>query len=251
MVRAPCADMYASRSCFVIRPPAPVPFTCRRSMLYSRAILRTSGDNGPAGRSVSATVTGSGSLTGTGYGPADAATGWRGVDGSGVFAATEGPTSLFLAASCFCGSAWAGRCGAAAGAGVDAAAPLSSILPTTVLIATVLPSSTNTCDNTPAAGDGISVSTLSVEISNKGSSRSTCSPGFFSHFVSVPSTILSPIWGITTSIMKLSPLLRWPLPHGRGSIALGAAGNPAQTGVRSDELALRSHPRGSPSSQAP
>src|SRR5689334_513891 len=72
---------------------------------------------------------------------------------------------------------------------------------TTVLIATVLPSCTITSLSVPAAGEGISVSTLSVEISNSGSSRSTCSPGFFSHFVRVPSTMLSPIWGITTSVI--------------------------------------------------
>ena len=38
---------------------------------------------------------------------------------------------------------------------------------------------------TPAAGDGISASTLSVEISERGASRSTVSPMFFSHFVTV------------------------------------------------------------------
>src|SRR5208282_3795247 len=51
-----------------------------------------------------------------------------------------------------------------------------------------------------AAGAGISASTLSVEISNRGSSRWTLSPGFFSHLVMVPSKIDSPIWGMTTSV---------------------------------------------------
>src|SRR5579884_1129070 len=46
-VLAACEDMYASTSCLVMRPPAPVPLTCERSMLYSRAILRTSGESGP------------------------------------------------------------------------------------------------------------------------------------------------------------------------------------------------------------
>jgi hypothetical protein len=41
---------------------------------------------------------------------------------------------------------------------------------------------------------------LSVEISNRGSSRWTLSPVFFSHLVIVPSKIDSPIWGITTSV---------------------------------------------------
>src|ERR1039458_6988121 len=74
---------------------------------------------------------------------------------------------------------------------------------TTVLIPTVAPSSTSTSASVPAAGEGISVSTLSVEISNNGSSRSTRSPRFLSHLVSVPSTMLSPIWGITTSVISV------------------------------------------------
>jgi hypothetical protein len=53
---------------------------------------------------------------------------------------------------------------------------------------------------TPVTGDGISASTLSVEISNSGSSRSTLSPTFFSQRTMVPSAIDSPIWGITTSV---------------------------------------------------
>jgi hypothetical protein len=55
----------------------------------------------------------------------------------------------------------------------------------------------------PAAGEGISASTLSVEISNSGSSRSMRSPTFLSHFVTVPSAIDSPIWGMMTSAMAL------------------------------------------------
>jgi hypothetical protein len=60
-----------------------------------------------------------------------------------------------------------------AGALARALAPVSSISPTTVLIATVSPSFTLMSLSTPAVGDGISASTLSVEISNSGSSRST------------------------------------------------------------------------------
>jgi len=55
--------------------------------------------------------------------------------------------------------------------------------PTTVLMPTVFPSSTRISARVPATGEGISVSTLSVEISKRGSSRSTLSPGFFSHFI--------------------------------------------------------------------
>jgi hypothetical protein len=41
------------------------------------------------------------------------------------------------------------------------------------LMGTVAPGCTRISFRTPAAGDGISASTLSVEISNSGSSRST------------------------------------------------------------------------------
>src|SRR5580704_13599432 len=193
MVRAPCADMYASRSCLVMRPPAPLPLTWRRSIPYSRAILRTSGDKGPAGDSAS--IGGAGSSTGIGYGPAEcdtgsgrgAASGAGGAGALGAGAAAAGGPGVGLGAA-------GGGATLAAAAGADAPFPApSSIRPTTVLIDTVLPSSTSTSFKTPAAGDGISVSTLSVEISNNGSSRSTCSPAFFSHLVRVPSTMLSPI----------------------------------------------------------
>ena len=50
----------------------------------------------------------------------------------------------------------------------------------------------------PAAGDGISASTLSVEISNSGSSRSTWSPILRIQRTTVPSVTDSPIWGMTT-----------------------------------------------------
>src|SRR5215469_3767655 len=71
---------------------------------------------------------------------------------------------------------------------------------------TVWPSGILISLRTPAEGEGISASTLSVEISKSGSSRSTLSPGFLSHLVMVPSKMLSPIWGMTTSTaMTFSP----------------------------------------------
>ena len=96
-----------------------------------------------------------------------------------------------------------------------AAAAAVSITATTVWTGTVCPSATLISRSTPAAGEGISASTLSVEISNSGSSRSTLSPGFLSHLVTVPSKMLSPIWGMTTSTaMESSPVL---LPASRRS----------------------------------
>src|SRR3984885_10926982 len=109
--------------------------------------------------------------------------------GGGACAALDGCASLFeLAAGCW-GFATA----------VALPSPAASITPTTVWMGTVLPSATLISFSTPADGEGISASTLSVDISNKGSSRSTLSPGFLSHLVIVPSKMLSPICGITMS----------------------------------------------------
>src|SRR5579859_5593440 len=119
-----------------------------------------------------------------------------GVTGAGAGREAGGGagTAAGLGASTFAAGA-----GAGAAAGAAAAAPAASIVATTVLIGTVWPSLTLISFSTPAEGEGISASTLSVEISKSGSSRSTLSPGFFSHLVIVPSKMLSPIWGITTS----------------------------------------------------
>src|SRR5215467_3371340 len=122
---------------------------------------------------------------GTGTGPGLEAAGCGAGAGAGAA----------LGASAFAGVG----AGAAAGAAAAAALPAASMVATTVLIGTVWPSLTLISFSTPAEGDGISASTLSVEISKSGSSRSTLSPGFFSHLVMVPSKMLSPIWGITTS----------------------------------------------------
>src|SRR5262249_964810 len=104
-----------------------------------------------------------------------------------------------------------------AGEGAEIAAPAASITPTTVWMGTVWPSGTLISLRTPAAGEGISASTLSVEISKRGSSRSTLSPGFLSHLVMVPSKMLSPIWGITMSTaMFVSPLNSASLNIARG-----------------------------------
>jgi hypothetical protein len=69
---------------------------------------------------------------------------------------------------------------------------------------TVAPSSTRIFVTVPATGEGTSVSTLSVEISNNGSSRATESPSRFSHFKIVPSTIVSPSCGIWIDVTSSS-----------------------------------------------
>src|SRR5262249_27437509 len=93
-------------------------------------------------------------------------------------------------------------------AGGETAAEVEPMTATTLLTGTVSPSLTRISDTTPAAGDGISASTLSVEISNSGSSRSTFSPTFLIQRTIVPSAIDSPICGITTSVAIVSLALR-------------------------------------------
>src|SRR5215472_9125544 len=123
-----------------------------------------------------------------------ATTGAAGLAGTGAGAGAAAAGAFTGAGACDFGGA-----GAGAEAGIAAAEPAASITPTTVWIGTVWPSPTLISLSTPADGEGISASTLSVEISNSGSSRSTLSPGFLSHLVMVPSKMLSPIWGITIS----------------------------------------------------
>src|SRR5258707_14577429 len=134
---------------------------------------------------------------------ADAACGAGTATGPGLDAGVgAGAAAAGFGACAFAGAA----SGVCAAAGAAAAAPAPSIVATTVLMGTVCPSFTLMSFNTPAVGEGISASTLSVEISNSGSSRSTLSPGFLSHLVIVPSKMLSPIWGITMSTAMIALL---------------------------------------------
>ncbi len=151
-----------------MRPPRPVPFTCARLTPFSLASLRTSGEER-------------------------------------IFWPSAVTSS---SSSCTAGAAGAGVAGAAACAGADGAATGTAagalaappMRPTTEFTWTVVPAWALISVSTPLAGAGISASTLSVEISNSGSSRWTLSPTFFSHFVMVPSKMDSPIWGITMSV---------------------------------------------------
>ena len=119
------------------------------------------------------------------------------ADGGGAEPAGFAASGLAVLGAAFGASPFAGE---GAGDGAAAAlAPAASITATTVCTGTVWPSLTLISFSTPAVGAGISASTLSVEISKSGSSRSILSPGFLSHFVMVPSKMLSPIWGMMTS----------------------------------------------------
>src|SRR5258705_1344570 len=133
-------------------------------------------------------------------------------------------------------------CLAAAGA-AGPPAPRTSfgwpISATTVLTPTVSPSRTLMSVRMPAAGEGISASTLSVEISKSGSSRSTWSPTRLIQRTIVPSAIDSPIWGITTEvgIFLQSQMYRGSVPGVRGfADGLGESRMPRN---RPDELLHR------------
>src|SRR5205814_6943463 len=88
------------------------------------------------------------------------------------------------------------------------------------------PSPANSSRTTPDAGEGTSVSTLSVEISTIVSSASIVSPTAFVQRVIVPSDTLTPIWGMTTStsvpvaMVGASPplLVRRQLPDRRDDV---------------------------------
>ena len=114
-----------------------------------------------------------------------------------------------------------GAAGGIAGAatGVEPAAPMEA---RRVPTATVESTGTSIERSTPAAGDGISVSTLSVETSRSASSTFTVSPTFLSQRVTVPSVTDSPSAGITTGVA---------LPEGAVAATGAGAGAGVATGV--------------------
>ena len=99
--------------------------------------------------------------------------------------------------------AGAGGSGAACGAGAAAvgaepASEGSPMMARTVPTSTVSSSGTRISSRTPDAGEGTSVSTLSVATSSRGSSASTVSPTALSQEETVPSVTDSPRAGIFT-----------------------------------------------------
>ncbi len=167
-------------SSLVTRPPKPVPATCSKFTPCSRAMLRTNGDERTFDFSSVSVAGGAGGTAGaTGVAATGAATGGAAPGAAGVAAGA---------------GAGAGSGAGAAAVGADAAAaPASPIRATTALTATVSPSWCRISVITPAAGEGTSVSTLSVETSRSGSSRPIVSPTFFNHLTIVPSAMDSPI----------------------------------------------------------
>ena len=94
----------------------------------------------------------------------------------------------------------------------------------------------------PATGDGISVSTLSVETSSKASSTATLSPTLFNHRVTVPSLTLSPSAGIVIIVPAL--LAAGAGVTGAGAAATGAAGAGVLVGATPSAIIASSAPTG-------
>src|SRR6202050_4975638 len=140
----------ARMSFFVTRPDRPVPVRVVMSTPWAFAIVRTSGEDRVRRRS--ARVAGpEGGGTGTGA----AVTGAGAGDAGAPFAAFDvGPA---VGAAPVRARGWS---------------PAAPITATTLLTGTVSPSLTLISSSTTAPGAGISASTLSVEISNSGSSLS-------------------------------------------------------------------------------
>ncbi len=113
------------------------------------------------------------------------------------------------------GAAGAAGAGAAVGAGVLAPMEIRAISAPTSTVASV---SAAIAASVPDTGAGISVSTLSVEISTSGSSASTASPTDFNQRVMTPSVTLSPSAGRTTETSE-------PLDTGSGMAGPGVAGS--------------------------
>ena len=195
-------------SCFVTRPRCPVPGTREISTPASSAIRRTTGVERVRSRSSLVVV-----HSDSGASASAASTGGAGVGagvagvGAGVATSPDAEARTRSDALDWTGAAAAAVVGAGVGpeSPLPAAAPSGSMNATMVPTSTVSPSATRTSARTPPAGDGISASTLSVEISRIGSSRSTDSPGRFSHLDTVPSAMDSPIWGIGTSMRDTNP----------------------------------------------
>src|SRR5690606_32351981 len=199
-----------------MRPPTPVPSTVPRSTPVSVASLRTSGvtydEPDESGFAADAAGTGAGAEAGAGAETAvtagadcTGAAGSAGAAGCSTGAGSAGGAAAATGADSAAGAgtgagAGSGAAGASAAGAAGAAPPpvpsptIASGLPTS----TVSSSCTRICSSTPAMGEGISVSTLSVETSTRGSSTSTWSPTCFSHRVTVPSVTLSPSAGRLT-----------------------------------------------------
>src|SRR5215218_1633390 len=144
-------------------------------------------------------------------------------------AATRAATGVTLAPSgTTAGASPPGRgadVGSSAGATAALAAPGPAVIRArTWPTVTVSPASARISVRVPLAGEGISASTLSVEISTSVSSISTRSPADLAHSRIVPSDTDSPICGIVMSMVLASPASGSASASAAGSSSAVAAG---------------------------
>jgi hypothetical protein len=197
----------------VMRPPTPVPVISDSLMPFSDNNFRTMGESnmasGPAPFPPAATVV-AGSTTSAGAaggGGGAAAGGGKGAGAGGAEAGGGDAAGVGVGAGAAsaAGGAAAGASSATTGAAASAGEAPSPITASFTPTSTVSPSGTKISLKIPAAGEGTSESTLSVETSKSGSSRSTWSPTAFIQRVMVPSVTVSPSCGIVTSGKVESP----------------------------------------------
>ncbi len=135
--------------------------------------------------------------------------GVTGVAATGAGVATAGATGIGVGVG-------------AAGVGADGALDDEPISPRRAPTGTVVSTATSIARSVPATGEGISVSTLSVETSRSASSTATKSPTFLSQRVTVPSLTDSPSAGIVMTV---------PPPLGAGAATGAAGGGVTATGA--------------------
>src|SRR3984957_9008150 len=195
------ASTTRSASSRVMRPPDPVPVTSDWLMPFSASSLRTIGDS-TLGPTPSPLFSAAGAGAGAGAGCAGGGGGGAASCGAGEAAWGAGAAAWGAGAGAGAGDSVAAAAGAPSDEAVPAPSPITaSFTPTS----TVSPSGTRISLRTPAAGEGTSESTLSVETSKRGSSRWTASPTAFIQRVIVPSVTVSPSCGIMTSANVQSP----------------------------------------------
>src|SRR5215208_6414545 len=194
--RWPRCSTNASTSSRRTRPPEPLPWTWLRSTSCSRASRRTSGDTPAAalpfpcpspfdfsGLALAAAGSGSGSAGAS-------ACSWSSACSASAPAPSSAVSSLSPAGAC---------------SSVSSDEPPPPITASSAPTSTVSSAWTLIDWSTPETGEGTSVSTLSVEISNRGSSALTWSPSSLSQRVMVPSVIDSPSSGMVTVVVPPSP----------------------------------------------
>ncbi|MDI2034300.1 hypothetical protein PJL15_01415 [Paenarthrobacter nitroguajacolicus] len=126
--------------------------------------------------------------------------------GAASWAGAAGASSAAGASAAAGAASWAGAAGASSAGAASAAEPEPSPMRTKgAPTSAVSSSATRISSMTPEIGEGISVSTLSVETSSNGSSISTRSPTCLSQRVTVPSVTLSPRAGKLTDSDMSSP----------------------------------------------